>query len=137
GYLAAATVFWVNFQYADALKMIEQARVKLGNPSIYAYEAAAIRENQRDYSGALNEYAKGALTEGAGRCRDRLLRLARRKSLAAQGGANPPRLGALGDPAKDGLGIGVPQGKFRGGGCQESPAGSLGFVDRGHRVLLL
>ena len=113
GYLDAATVFWDYFQFNDALKVIERGRVASGIPALYAYEAGAIRENQRDYAGALNEYAKGALAEGAGRCRDRLLRLAKRPSLAAQAEAITARLGASQNLANVTLRIGYLEGQGR------------------------
>ena len=113
GYLDAATVFWDYFQFTDAIKMIEQARQKLSNPSLYAYEAGAIRENQRDYSAALNEYAKGALTEGEGQCRDRLLRLAKRKSLAVEAESITRRIGASQNPSNITLRIAFLEGQNR------------------------
>lgn len=113
GYLDAATVFWDYFQFTDAIKMIEQARQKRSNPSLYAYEAGAIRENQRDYSAALNEYAKGALTEGEGQCRERLLRLAKRKSLAAEAESITRRIGASQNPPSITLRIAFLEGQNR------------------------
>jgi Tfp pilus assembly protein PilF len=119
GYLDAATVFWDYFQFNDAIKMIEQARAKLGNPSLYAYEEAAIRENQRDYAAALNEYAKGALSEGAGRCRERLLRLAKRPALAAQAEVLTKRIGASQTPANIALRIAFLEGQNRAADLQQ------------------
>jgi len=61
GYLEAATIFWDYFRYDDALRVISDGRKKLNNPAMFAYEAGAIYENERDYTRALPEYAKGAL----------------------------------------------------------------------------
>lgn len=80
GYLEAATVFWDYFQFDDALRLIEEGRRKLGNPSLYAYEAGAIYESKRDYEHAVLEYAKGALA-GSEDAESRLMALARRRNL--------------------------------------------------------
>ncbi|MGH9664612.1 MAG: hypothetical protein ACRD9L_09340, partial [Bryobacteraceae bacterium] len=82
GYLDAATVFWDYYRFGDALRLIGDARRKFDNPALFAYEAGAIYENQRDYGRALAEYVKGARTEGD--ARTRLLVLARRAELRQQ-----------------------------------------------------
>jgi Tfp pilus assembly protein PilF len=81
GYVEAATVFWDYYQYADALRLIEEGRRKLANPGLYSYEAGAVRENQHDYEGALREYARGALEQSGSRSETRLIALARRPAL--------------------------------------------------------
>src|SRR5581483_6382635 len=52
-YLETATIFWDYYRYDDALRVIGEARTKLGNASLFAYEAGAIRENQRSYDFAV------------------------------------------------------------------------------------
>lgn len=99
GYLEAATIFWDYFRYDDALRLLSEGRKKLGAPALYAYEAGAIYENQRDYKRALAEYAKGALaTPENSQAKARLIQLAQRtrdrdavEQLTAQqsSGANP------------------------------------------------
>src|SRR5579863_9068787 len=83
-YLEAATVFWDYYRYADALRLIEEGRTRLANPSLFAYEAAAIHENQRDYDAAIREYARGAIAQPGSNAEQRLLALARRPALQAQ-----------------------------------------------------
>jgi tetratricopeptide (TPR) repeat protein len=99
GYLEAATIFWDYFRYDDALRLFSEGRKKLGDPALYAYEAGAIYENQRDYKRALTEYAKGALASPENsQAKARLIQLAQRtrdrdsiEQLTAQqaSGANP------------------------------------------------
>lgn len=43
GYLQSATVFWDYFQFDDALRIIGDAREKLGQPAQFAYEAPFTR----------------------------------------------------------------------------------------------
>ncbi len=79
GYLEAATIFWDYFRYEDALRLLGEGRKKLADPALYAYEAGAIYENQRDYKRALAEYAKGALaTSENPQAKARLIKLAQR-----------------------------------------------------------
>ena len=137
GYLDAATVFWDYFQYSDALKMIGQARVKLGNPSLYAYESGAIRENQRDYAAALNEYAKGAMAEGAGRSRDRLLKLGQRKSLSAPAEALTAGLGASQNSANISLRIGFLEGQSRAADLQQYLTSTLASATSADVITLI
>jgi hypothetical protein len=66
GYLEAATIFWDYFAYDDALRWIEEGRRRLGSPALFAFQAGAIRENQRDYERAITEYGRGALAAGSG-----------------------------------------------------------------------
>ena len=61
GYLEAATIYWDYFDFDNALRLLGKGRDALANPSLYAYEAGAIYENQRDYPQAIDEYVKGAL----------------------------------------------------------------------------
>ena len=99
GYLEAATIFWDYFRYNDALRMVADGRKKLSDPTLFAFEAGAIYENERDYKQAIAEYAKGALasTEHS-QARGRLIQLARRArdrdaieqlTSAQASGANP------------------------------------------------
>jgi hypothetical protein len=81
-YLDAATAFWDYLRYDDALRLIELARKQTNTPALFAYQAGAIRENQRDYSRAAREYAAGAIAQpGESPSQSRLIALARRPSL--------------------------------------------------------
>src|SRR5690242_6075485 len=52
-FLETATIFWDYYRFDDALRVIDEARKTLANPSLLAYEAGAIRENQRSYAFAV------------------------------------------------------------------------------------
>jgi len=82
-YLETATIFWDYYRYDDALRVIGEARQKLDNPALFAYEAGAIRENQRSYDFAVREYARGAIASPGSGAEQRLLLLARRPALRA------------------------------------------------------
>ncbi len=81
GYLEAATIFWDYFQFDDSLRLIEEARRQAADPALYAYETGAIYESKREYDRAVDEYLKGAGSEGP--ARSRLLTLARRPAQKA------------------------------------------------------
>ena len=81
GYLEAATIYWDYFDFDNALRLLGKGRTSLGNPNLYAYEAGAIYENQRDYPRAIDEYLKGALSAPDSSAEQRLLQLARRPKL--------------------------------------------------------
>jgi predicted Zn-dependent protease len=79
GYLEAATIYWDYYDFDNALRVLNQGRDRLGDPTLYSYEAGAICENKRDYPHAIEEYVKGSLagtTESSAEAR--LLELARR-----------------------------------------------------------
>jgi cellulose synthase operon protein C len=79
GYLEAATIYWDYYDFDNALRLLNQGRDRLSNPSLHAYEAGAIYENKREYSHAIEEYVKGALAGSADSpAETRLLALARR-----------------------------------------------------------
>ena len=79
GYLEAATIYWDYFDFDNAMRLLGKGRDRLANPSLYAYEAGAIYENQRDYPHAIDEYVKGALSAAPESSAElRLLELARR-----------------------------------------------------------
>ncbi len=78
GYLEAATIYWDYFDFDNALRLLGKGRDRLANPDLYAYEAGAIYENQRDYPHAIDEYVKGALSAPESSAELRLLQLARR-----------------------------------------------------------
>ena len=79
GYLEAATIYWDYFDFDNAMRLLGKGRDRLANPSLYAYEAGAIYENQRDYPHAVDEYVKGALSGASESSAElRLLELARR-----------------------------------------------------------
>ena len=99
GYLEAATIFWDYYLFDDALRLIAAARAKLKTPALFAYEAGAIYENQRDYARAIDEYARGALSDPEGSpARSRLIELARRPAHRAAIEAMTARLAAGSDP---------------------------------------
>jgi predicted Zn-dependent protease len=79
GYLEAATIYWDYFDFENAQRLLEEGRKKLGDDTLYGYEAGAILENKRDYPRAIHEYAKAALAAGAeSPAANRLLELAGR-----------------------------------------------------------
>ena len=78
GYLEAATIYWDYFDFDNAMRLLGKGRDRLGNSSLYSYEAGAIYENQRDYPRAVGEYVKGALDAPESSAESRLLQLARR-----------------------------------------------------------
>jgi tetratricopeptide (TPR) repeat protein len=81
-HLQSATVFWDYFLFGDTLRVINDARKKLSNPTLFAYEAGAVYEGQRDYPRAVGEYLKGALASADdSAARNRLLQLAKRPNL--------------------------------------------------------
>lgn len=81
-YLQAATVFWDYFLYRDTLRLLDGARQHFSNPNLYAYEAGAVYEGERDYAHAVDEYLKGALASGEdSSARRRLLELVTRPVL--------------------------------------------------------
>jgi len=84
GYLEAATVYWDYYRYDDALRWIEEGRKRLKQDLLFAYEAGAIHENQRNYDRAIREYAKGAIALPGSNAEQRLLLLARRPALRPQ-----------------------------------------------------
>jgi tetratricopeptide (TPR) repeat protein len=82
GYLDAATIYWDYFDFDNALRLLSKGRDRLANSTLYAYEAGAIYENQRDYPHAIQEYVKGSLSGAANSSAElRLLQLARRPKL--------------------------------------------------------
>ncbi len=81
GYLEAATIYWDYFDFGNAIHLLSQGRQKLADPTLYAYEAGATYENQRDYPHAVEEYMKGALASPNSSAEARLLELARRPAL--------------------------------------------------------
>jgi predicted Zn-dependent protease len=76
-YLETATVYWDYYLYNDAFRWIAAARTKFKNPSLFAYQAGAIYEGQRDFRRAAHEYLEGAM-DGAEQARQRLIRLGTR-----------------------------------------------------------
>jgi len=81
-FLQSATVFWDYFLFGDTLRVINDARKKFSNPALFAYEAGAVYEGQRDFPRAVDEYLKAALASAEdSAARNRLLRLVKRPSL--------------------------------------------------------
>jgi tetratricopeptide (TPR) repeat protein len=81
-FLQSATVFWDYFLFGDTLRVINDSRKKFSNPALFAYEAGAVYEGQRDFPQAVDEYLKGALASAQdSAARNRLLLLVKRSSL--------------------------------------------------------
>jgi tetratricopeptide (TPR) repeat protein len=57
-YLETATLYWDYFQYEDALRTIKELRARLGNETLYAFQAGAILEARHETRAALAEYVK-------------------------------------------------------------------------------
>jgi tetratricopeptide (TPR) repeat protein len=64
GYLEAATIYWDYFDFENAQRLLEEGRKKLGDDTLYGYEAGAIFENKREYAKAIHEYARVAVAGG-------------------------------------------------------------------------
>ncbi|HVI79866.1 MAG TPA: hypothetical protein VM715_17220, partial [Candidatus Acidoferrum sp.] len=73
-------------------------RQKLVNPDLFAYEAGAIHENERDYPRAIQEYVKGALAAPNSSAELRLLGLARRPKLRGLVDQSTATIAPLPDP---------------------------------------
>ncbi len=85
GYLDAATIYWDYFDFGNALRLLDEGRTKLGNPTLYGYEEGAIDDTQGDYSRAIREYAAATLGTGEDSpAAGRLLELARRPKFRDQ-----------------------------------------------------
>jgi predicted Zn-dependent protease len=79
GYLEAATIYWDYFDFENAQRLLEEGRKKLGDDTLYGYEAGAIFENRREYPRAIHEYARVAVAGGGeSQATNRLLVLAGR-----------------------------------------------------------
>jgi cellulose synthase operon protein C len=79
GYLEAATIYWDYFDFENAQRLLEEGRKKLGDDTLYGYEAGAIFENRREYARAIHEYARVAVAGGGeSQATNRLLVLAGR-----------------------------------------------------------
>src|SRR5205085_2433194 len=85
-YLDTATVYWDYYQYADALRIINQLRAQAHDETLYAFQAAAILEAQHKQPAALIEYAKALDNNGDdyGRAQRRLVTLYKRPAVPAQ-----------------------------------------------------
>jgi tetratricopeptide (TPR) repeat protein len=100
GYLEAATIYWDYFDFDNAMRLLAKGRDRLANPSLYAYEAGAIYENQRDYPHAIDEYVKGALSGTPEASAElRLLALARRPKFRDLVEQSTAKLAPLPNPA--------------------------------------
>src|SRR4051812_20682951 len=60
-YLDSATIFWDYYMFEDAQRTLQDARRKVGNSALYAWEMGAIYEGQRDFDKAVPEYVRGAI----------------------------------------------------------------------------
>lgn len=76
-YLDTATIYWDYYRFNDALRWIAAARKKFDDDALFAYQAGAIYEGQRDYASAVREYVAGAL-QGENAANYRLLHLSNR-----------------------------------------------------------
>jgi predicted Zn-dependent protease len=99
GYLQAATIYWDYFDFDNALRLLKDGRQRLSDPTLYAYETAAIYENQRDYQHAIEEYVKGALALPNSSAELRLLQLARRPKLRDLVDQSTANIATLPNPA--------------------------------------
>ena len=82
GYLQSATVFWDYFDFGAAMAQLQKGREKLAQPALFSYETGAIKESQGDLSGAIRDYAAGALAgTPSTESRSRFLALARRPEM--------------------------------------------------------
>ena len=99
GYLEAATIYWDYFDFDNALRLLAKGRDRLANPSLYAYEAGAIYENQRDYPHAIEEYVKGALSAPESSAELRLLQLASRPKFHDLVDQSTAKIAALPSPS--------------------------------------
>ena len=100
GYLEAATIYWDYFDFGNALRLLGKGREHLSNPNLYAYEAGAIYENQREYSHAIDEYVKGSLCGAQESSAElRLLQLARRSKLRDVVDQSTAKLATLPNPS--------------------------------------
>lgn len=66
GYLDAAGIYWDYYLFNDALRVINEGRRKLDEPSFAAYQEGVIYEGMRDDPRAISEYIKGALASPSG-----------------------------------------------------------------------
>ena len=82
GYLNAATIYWDYFDFNNALRLLDEGRKKLDNPTLYGYEEGAIYETRKDYPRAILEYTGAAVAAGGeSPAMGRLIELARRTKL--------------------------------------------------------
>jgi tetratricopeptide (TPR) repeat protein len=85
GYLEAATIYWDYYDFEDALRLLDEGRKKLNNPTLFGYEEGAIYETNHDYARAIREYSSTAMVSGnESQAASRLLDLARRSKLRDQ-----------------------------------------------------
>ncbi len=85
-YLETATIYWDYFQYADALRTINELRALMKDQTLYAYQAGAILEAQHQTREALAEYAKAIDEDNADyhRAKRRLLTLFKQPEIAEE-----------------------------------------------------
>ncbi len=103
-YVNAATIFWDYYRFDDALRLLDEGRRRLNDPSLFAYQEGAIYENQREYRRAVREYVGGALAGGSySESENRLLALARRHALASVVDSETAGLAAGPNPQVAGL----------------------------------
>jgi tetratricopeptide (TPR) repeat protein len=99
GYLQSATVFWDYFDFGSALAQLHKGRERLGQPTLFGYQAGAIEESRGNLASAVKEYVASSLQppnqpssdqpssdqpstdQPSSEGRDRLLTLARRAPL--------------------------------------------------------
>ena len=100
GYLEAATIYWDYYDFDNALRLLKQGRDRLGDQTLYSYEAGAIYENKRDYPNAIAEYVKGSLARSVGSPSEpRLLALARRPKFRELVDQDTANIAALPNPS--------------------------------------
>ena len=81
GYLEAATIYWDYYDFANAVRLLQEGRRHFGDGNLYTYELGAIYENERNYPNAVAEYVKGALSAPGSSAERRLLQLSNRPNL--------------------------------------------------------
>jgi tetratricopeptide (TPR) repeat protein len=107
GFLDAATIYWDYFDFDNALRQLAGGRKRLGNASLYGYEAGAIYENKRDYPHAIEEYVKGALNGQGSSAEGRLLELARRPKFRDLVDQSTAKVAVLPNPSTDSVNLRV------------------------------
>ena len=86
-YLETATVFWDYFQFPEALATIKTLREKQKDETLYAFQAGAIYEAEKNLPAALGEYVKALNSENPSdsyQTKKRLKVLIKRETVAGQ-----------------------------------------------------
>ncbi len=85
GYLQSATVFWDYFDFSSARNQLQRGRDRLGELTLFGYQAGAIEESRGNLAEAVREYTASAVAAKLSpESRERLLVLARKPAMRAQ-----------------------------------------------------